>query len=114
MTFLNELQIESVMLHEELEKLTDLQKFMDGPLLDAIRSKKDFIKERIEHNLNLQVEYWLVPEISENEIVRIYFNNPGITQQEIARKCNTTSTVVSRLLTNAFKKQGYGKNTVRS
>jgi hypothetical protein len=102
------------MLHDELEKLTDLQKFMDGPLLDAIKSKKDYIKERIEYNLNLQSNHWFESTCSESEVVKMYFNNPGITQEELARKFNTTSTVVSRLLTNSFKKQGYGENGLRA
>lgn len=114
MTFLNELQIESVMLHEELEKLTDLQNFLHGPLLDAIKLKKDYVKERIEHNLIKQFDHWLRPSFSENDIVKMYFSNPGITQEELARKCNTTNTVVSKILTKSFKNANYGKNNARA
>lgn len=114
MTFLTELQQESVMLHEELEKLTELSQTFTGPMVDLIAFKKMYIKERIEYNLNLQADYWLAPALPPSDIVRLYFENPGITQAELARRCGTNHTVVSRTLTNSFKKHSYEQNGVRA
>ena len=113
MTFLTELQTESVTLHKELENLTELSRSFDGEFFDMILVRKEYLKARIEENLDLQSKYWWT-DLSEIEAVRLFFDNPGITQSELARKCNMTSTVVSRLLTNTFKKQGYGENRLRA
>lgn len=113
MTFLTELQTESVRLHSELEKLTELSRSFDGEFFDMILVRKEYIKTQIEHNLNLQFPRWL-EKGSENKIVKLYFDNPGMTGHEIGRRCNVTHSVVSRALTKNFKLKNYGQNNLRA